>query len=157
MKNNKAFTLIEILAALAMLGIFLPLMGKFMINMAKSSSRAEKAYKQLASLPKTSPTPNPAVDPGSDQRTYLPTQDKCTLIAGASNGKIQWYGKRVNSEVVGFYNSSSDCKTNYVGTLTAQTNPTYDDDSTNTFWNVSSSGTTLRVLVHKLNLPKDVK
>lgn len=156
MKNNKGFTLLEMLTVIIILGIFIPLIGKFVVNITRVTVRAEKAYKNLASIPKTTPSPAPlppAVAPGADQRTYLPTQNKCELLKGAFNSTIQWYAKRQATDVVGFYKNSTNCTTGYIGTLTAQSNPTYDDDTTNTFWNVSSAGTTLRVLVRKLNLP----
>lgn len=45
--NNKGMTLLELLICLVILGILIPFMGKFMINMAVASNKAIQATKNL--------------------------------------------------------------------------------------------------------------
>lgn len=137
MRNDKGFTLIEAMVAVVILGIVIQ---AFIMLMSWQLKTTAKVKKTLAA--------NVATAPGADQRTYLPVLNRCAKLKGTPS----WYVKRTSSTVVSFYTNTA-CNVGGVGTLTAQTNPTFDDDSTNTFWNVSGSGATLRVLVRQLNLP----
>lgn len=139
--NNKGFTLLEMMVVVALMGILSTMMLPALISWIKVT-------KTVTTKLNNANLNNPATAPGADQRTYLPTQGQCKPLAGTP-----YFAKRQAAREVGFY-SGSNCSFGSMGTLTAQTNPTYDDDSTNTFWNVSGDGATIRVLVRKLNLPK---
>lgn len=155
--NRKGFTLLEMLVTMVIMGII----GMGMLTMLTGQIKVTKTLtgrldaatnRALAAF-----NANPAVAPGADQRTYLAGLNVCTKLNGADrvvNGQnVQWYAKRTDSRVVAFYKNSASCSSGYIGTLTAQSNPTYDDDVTNTFWNVSGEGNNLRIWVHRLNLP----
>lgn len=155
--NNKGLTLLEMLIAIVLMGIVGMGMNSMLIGQIKVSKKITTKLEGATDRALAAFNANPAVAPGADQRTYLAGLNVCTKLNGADrvvNGAtVQWYAKRTDSRVVGFYKNSSNCSSGYIGTLTAQTNPTYDDDVTNTFWNVSGEGNSLRIWVHKLNLP----
>lgn len=137
--NNKGLSLLEMLVVLILVGIIVQLLSGLFLQSARTVARLSRALKE-----------NEAIAPGADQRTYLPTLGVCVRLKGTP----AWYAKRQGTDTVGFYLASPGCTGGYIGTLNTAGNPTYDDDTTDTFWNVSSSGSTTRVLVRKLNLPK---
>lgn len=164
MKNNKGFTLIEVLIAALLLGMLMMSGMAFIkylnIAVSKAQKKADKIQKQVqtavtVTVPSPSPTPvpivNPAVEPGADERNFVGTLNQCVPLKG-TNGI--WYAKRIDARTVEFFQQAPNCNRSSLGTLSALNNPTYDDTVTDTFWNVSGDGTTLRVLVRKLNLKK---
>jgi len=136
--NNKGFSLLEVLIALIISGILFWAIGSALNGQIKVLKRVENLQISLAQIPA-------AASPGADKRIYVTSQ--CTSLQTGN-----WYAKAVESRTVAFYQSST-CTNGYLGTLSALNNPTYDDTVTNTFWNVSGEGPTLRVLVRILNLP----
>lgn len=113
--------------------------GSALNGQIKVLKRVETLQLSLSKIPA-------AASPGADKRIYVTSQ--CTSLQTGN-----WYAKAVDARTVGFYQSPT-CTTAYLGTLSALNNPTYDDTVTNTFWNVSGEGATLRVLVRMLNLPQ---
>lgn len=144
--NNKGLSLLEVLVALTIAGMIGFAFNSMLLAHIKVSRKIETNLnvatdKALNAFPQ-----------GTDHRTYAPNLGQCVKLEGASNKDVQWYAKRQDTRVVGFYKDSTDCSTGYIGTLTALTNPTYDCDITNTFWNVSGDGSSIRILVHNLNI-----
>lgn len=156
--NNKGFTLIEAMAACTIMGIVAMWGTAHLLTSTKITNKNVKKSDDAIARYNAAIAANPAIAPGADQRTYLPGLNVCTKLGGAEGivGGVatQWYAKRTDTRVVSFFKNSPSCTSGGIGTLTAQTNPTYDEDQTNTFWNVSGDGNNLRVLVRKLNVPK---
>lgn len=144
--KNKGFTLIEMMVVLAILSIIMMSALEFLRWFNLSIAKAKKKADQIKIVQMT----NPATAPGADERNFVPVLNQCIPMKG-TNGV--WFAKRTEARTVAFF-TSSNCVAGSLGTLSALNNPTYDDTITDTFWNVSGDGTTLRVLVRKLNLKK---
>lgn len=140
-KQERGFSLLESMIVLA-------LMAFASIGFVNMLNNTLKVNKQLtiklnnATQAATNALSNPA---NKDKRVLFPVLNECKALVG------NWYAKRTDSRVLSIYKSNS-CSINYVGTLTALSNPTYDDTETDTFWNVSGEANTLRVFIMKENL-----
>lgn len=137
LSNKKGFTLIEAMATVAILSIvlvgFMQLFTMQIKQTKKLTTKLETAQANANNVLK------------KDKRVLFGTLNQCKAIVGS------WYGKRTDTRVISLY-KSSNCSSSYVGTLTALSNPTYDDTETDTFWNVSGDGSSLRMFVMKENL-----
>lgn len=154
MKNSKGFSLLEMMVIITILGMMMWGFNKMLVISVKQTKKITTKLETATNRALDALSTNPATAPGADQRTYFPTLNQCLKLGGAVKGNTQWYAKRTDSRVVSFFKNSANCSNGGIGTLTAQTNPTYDDDVTDTFWNVSGDGSSLRIWVHKLNLPQ---
>lgn len=137
MINNKGLSLLEVLVALVISGIIMwGSMAAIKFQFTASKRITNSLNKVIEKAEK--------LKPKYDERVSVGVMGQCMHIAG------DWYGKRTDARVVSFY-KSSNCGAGYIGTLTALSNPTYDDTDTDTLWNVSGDGSTLRVLVLQEN------
>lgn len=139
--SRKGFTLLEAMAAVSILSIVLYASMALMTSQMKITKSLTTKL-ETATIAAATVSSNAA---NKDKRVLFSVLNECKAIVGA------WYGKRVDSRTVSLY-KSTNCSASYIGTLTALSNPTYDDTETNTFWNVSGDGTTLRMFIMKENL-----
>jgi prepilin-type N-terminal cleavage/methylation domain-containing protein len=136
-ERQAGFSLLEAL-------IVLTLMSLASVGFVNMLNTTIKVNKQLTTKLETAT--NAALSAiGRDKRVLFPNVGECKALVG------NWYAKRVDTRIVGIY-KSNNCVANYLGTLTALSNPTYDDTETNTFWNVSGEGSSLRLFIMKENL-----
>jgi prepilin-type N-terminal cleavage/methylation domain-containing protein len=147
--NRKGFTILEAMASVAILSIVLCASMSFFTGQIKVTKKLNTKLETATANANSACTVaintalnNPAK---KDKRVTFPILNECKAIVG------NWYGKRTDTRVISLY-KSSNCVASYIGTLTALSNPTYDDTETDTFWNVSGDGSTLRMFIMKENL-----
>jgi prepilin-type N-terminal cleavage/methylation domain-containing protein len=133
--NNSGFTMLEVMMSTVVAGIVMYAGSHMLLSSIKTNIKLqktiEKAETTVIQLPPT------------DRRVVFSTLNQCKQVEGI------WYGKRTDSRTIALYQAPG-CVSNYIGTIGALTNETYDDLVTDTFWNVSGENQSLRILIRKL-------
>jgi prepilin-type N-terminal cleavage/methylation domain-containing protein len=144
MRNIKGFTLLEVMAAVTVLG----LIGYYFnssilisLKLAKKKQDALQASITQAAALKAALDQYFASNP--DRKVII--NSACTQIDG------QYYGKKVDGDTVRIYDDGAGCG-HTLGTLNRVSNPNWVNDASNSLWVVYSYSGELKVLVFKLNI-----